>query len=431
MSDYPVITTGSKIGIHSLRPKNCLAHIRALQQQGGRFPVVKAVDDLDWLIEVKQVDAQIVTLARLTSPDEGLQFIERETDFDRRVEYLMRPILNKLAARPELRQAVDYWEICNEPDPPGVDGYRMLALCMQAAMVRAEAEGLKLALFAFNAGTPEWWEMQALTTTGVFGRARAGGHILSLHEGVFRHPIQGWIDPIDLWWNGAIPANPEMSEYLHVDGAGPLCFRYRYLYQLLAARDEIVPLVVSEIVYGGGYAQDGGSEADTVARARWYDEQASLDYYLLGHLPFTLGSSSSDGDEWRRRDYEFAYPALVAYMAGVKDRPNALPLSPAPPPVDAPGLAPPVTPIPAPLAFPLIVNLLPPGATPAQRQAIVAQSSGDPLIVVDSAEHAQALASLGAPGSLVKVWSPSDWAEDVAGILRAAGLMVETLPWPT
>jgi hypothetical protein len=123
-------------------------------------------------------------------------------------------VLNKIAVSPELQggRVVDYWEIVNEPAPPGVAGYRRLAELMKLCMEKAERHGLKLGIFAFNAGTPEWAEMQAMVETGVFGRARQGGHILTLHEGVF----YDW--PIDQWWGHQIPGSPV------VEGAGALCF---------------------------------------------------------------------------------------------------------------------------------------------------------------------------------------------------------------
>ena len=60
--NYPVITVGGKVGIHSLRPAECLAYINQLKANGGRFPVVKSVDDIDWLSDVKAIDPNIITI---------------------------------------------------------------------------------------------------------------------------------------------------------------------------------------------------------------------------------------------------------------------------------------------------------------------------------------------------------------------------------
>lgn len=428
---YPYVASGGKIGIHSVRPNQCLPFIANLQARGARFPVVKGVNDIDWLADVKQADPSIITIARLTSPDEGLQYIEIETDMAARAANLFAPILSKLAANPTLQNAVDFWEICNEPDPPGAVGYMKLAQCMIACMDRAAVEGVKLAVFALNAGTPEWDEITAMVETGVFGRARQDGHILTLHEGVFKNPETGtWTDPIDLWWPSLIPGSP------YVPGAGALCFRYRYIYHQLQARNEVVPLVISELVYGGGYAQDGGSPADTVARAGWYDDQASQDYYLLAHLPFTLGPNA--GEEWDDRDYEFAYPALIDYMESVRQRANAEPPTMPPPPPPSPPPAqqriflPVVVHDAIPLPEPGVVtaNLLPQDATLAEKYYVATVTYGAGEGMGQSADDTITLVRAGQPGSQVKVWSVDRWAGDIVAYLQAAGLTVETRTLP-
>lgn len=307
---YRVIEHGSKLGIHSIRPNRVGQFAEDMAAAGAAFSVVKAVDDLEWLNGVKQVSPETITLARLTSRWEGCGNVERPTtDLDEMADQLLEVILDKLAARATLREVVDYWEICNEPDPPGADGYRRLSLLMIKCMERAEAEGLSLAIFALNSGTPEWDEMVAMVDTGVFARARQGGHILALHEGVFWHDR-----PIDFLWENPIPGGPT------VPGAGALHFRYRYLYHLLKERGEVVPLVVTEW-YGGHYAQHGTTPEQVVDQVRWCDEKYREDYYFLGFCPFTLGPVG----QWGEADYEFAYPALVEYAVSIREEPNAGP----------------------------------------------------------------------------------------------------------
>jgi len=186
---------------------------------------------------------------------------------------------------------------------------------------------LKIAIFTFNAGCPEWDEMQAVVETGVFGVAKKGGHILTTHEGVFG------TDPVDKWFGSSIPGSPRVA------GAGALNFRYRYLYHLIEKRNEVVPLVLSEW-YGGSYEKDG-TAADVVEQLRWWDSEAKKDYYLWAVCPFTLGPSR----QWKRQDYEFAYPALVDYMLSVQNQQNAtVEKSPVvePPIVEPPVVEPPV-----------------------------------------------------------------------------------------
>ncbi len=306
---YPYVEQGSKIGVHSILPNRVQQYAQTLVSGGAAFPVIKAVDDVGWLAAAKAASPRTIILARLTSSHEGCEGLSNPAaDLDQMARRLLDVILRKMEGNPALRDVVDYWEIVNEPDPPGADGYRRLAQLMIKCMEKAEERGLKLALFAFNAGTPEWDEMVAVVETGVFGRARQGGHILTLHEGVFGN------DPVEKWWGDPIPGAPR------VQGAGALCFRYRYLYHLLEKRDEVIPLVVSEF-YAGGGREGQISPAEVVRRMRWYDEKAREDYWVWAFCPFTLGPVG----QWMSHDYEFAYPALVDYMLSIRGEQNSSP----------------------------------------------------------------------------------------------------------
>lgn len=306
---YPLVEGGAKVGVHSLRPNEVGAFVQGLADGGTRFPVVKGVDDLGWLSGVKEASPETIIVARRTSPIEGAPNVEDgATDLDEMARALMSFVLDKITWDPRLRGVVDYWEVVNEPDPPGPEGYRQLSQLMIKCMDLAEKYGLKLALFSFNAGTPEWDEMEAMVETGVFDRAREGGHILALHEGTFvsHDPQEGW--------GQTIPGSPE------VEGAGALNFRYRYLYHLLKQRGEVVPLVVSEWYCGD---EQSASTETLVDALKWYDGEASEDYYFWAAGPFTLGPTSG----WGHTDYERVYEGgLLDYMIEIKDRQNAAPL---------------------------------------------------------------------------------------------------------
>jgi hypothetical protein len=296
------VSRHSKLGIHGIWPDGILGFVQEAVDGGTRFSVVKAVDDLSYLATVKEISPDTITVARLTSPYEGAGMVtDPNTNLEWYAGVIMDVILNRIAAQPELAGTVDYWEPVNEPLGGGstAESYARLARLMIYCMELAEAEDLKLALFSFSAGTPEWPDMVAIVETGVFARARTGGHILALHEGVFDD------DPIDLWFGPehTIPGAPE------IPGTGSLCRRYRYWYYLLHQRDEVVPLFVSEFYAGGGYGSTADVD-DIVARMAWYDELLQVDPYVLGFGPFTLGPSS----QWSGQDYQFAYPALIDYM---------------------------------------------------------------------------------------------------------------------
>ena len=313
----------SKLGVHGIWSNRILDFTQTLADAGAPFRIVKSVDDLGWLKEVKRISPGTITVGRLTHGHEGAALVnDPGTDLDGYAVVLMEPILARVRDDPSLRQAVDYWELTNEPLGGGLpaDAYARLAQLTIRCLDIAEANDLKLAIFGFSAGTPEWVDLVAIVETGVFARARAGGHILALHEGVFGDA------PIDKWWNvhfvdgdgnpigqdtgvtapgGWIPGGPIL------DGAGALCLRYRFLYALLQERDEVVPLFVSEFYAGGGY--DPANKAGVVARMQWYDGQIGADDYVLGFGPFTLGPVP----DWKSQDYEPFYEGedgLVAYM---------------------------------------------------------------------------------------------------------------------
>lgn len=298
---YNTVLSGMKLGVHAIRPNRVQEFVSKLAEAGVSFPVIKAVDDLGWL---QFVDDNSVILARYTSEYEGCQGV-LHGDLDVMAEQLVSVILNKASA--EDLETVDYWEISNEPDPNSPEGYAALGRLMIKCMERAEQNGLKLALLGLNAGTPEWDEMKAMIETGMFERAKAGGHILALHEGVFEgsNPKQ--------YWGDRIPGAPE------VEGAGALNFRYRYLYSMLKQRQEVIPLVVSEWYCGDEQSIDTQKLREAVL---WYSEEAGKDYYMWAFCPFTLGPTS----QWNHTDYERVYaPYLVEDMIGRKDWANAPP----------------------------------------------------------------------------------------------------------
>jgi hypothetical protein len=308
---YPVVEKGSKIGVHAMQPNRVGDFAQNLADGGARFPVVKAVDDLNWLTTVRQTIPGAITIARLSGNWEACIGVEKpEFLMDIHATRGIGAIVDVIDGDPGLCDTVDYWEVYHEPDPPGPVGYRRLAEYMIKTIDLAEMHGLRLALFSLNARTPEWSEMEAMVATGVFGRAKEGGHILALHEGTFdTHDAQSE-------WGDSIPGAPQ------VEGAGPYNFRYRYLYHLLEQRNEVVPLVVSEWYCGDEQAASAQTLVDALA---WYDDEASKDYFLWGVCPFTLGPT----DDWSGSDYERVYPSLVQHVLAVKDRQNARP--PAPP----------------------------------------------------------------------------------------------------
>jgi len=317
----PLVAHGSKFGLHAIRPNQAIPLVRQAHARGVVWPLVKAVDNGGIAIDVKSIEPKTLTLLRFVNlQEDAAQGVPGWTQLEMRAHARRALDFVWLRLNAQERAAADWIEPINEADPPGVAGWRAFGEYLKVMVDEGNQRGMKLALPAFNAGTPEWDEAQALVGTGVFGALKAGGHILTIHEGVFG------ADAVDKGFGQSIPGAPV------VPGAGSLCFRYRYLYSLLAARDEVVPLVISEFYAGGSYQL---SPAEQVARFAWYDRQARQDPYVLAVLPFTI-----DPDEtWRASDYTYAYGAVLDYLAAEKDKPNAANAAPVapPPPVPDPG----------------------------------------------------------------------------------------------
>lgn len=306
----PSPVQGSRLGTHNIAAASQYGNILDIlydwKAKGGRPSIIKAVNDFGWLPAAREIFPNVPIIGRVTSSIEGAGGVaDPGANLEQMAYELMGLILEKSLDTLDL---VDFFEVVNEPDPPGIFGYAQLARLMMECMKVADRAGLKLALFSLNAGTPEWDEMVEMCNAGVFEMAKAGGHILSLHEGVFDN------DPIDKWHGDQIPGSPI------VPSAGALCFRYRYLYHLLAQRDEVIPLIVSEFrTHGANYPK---TTEEVLARYKWYDERARADDFVLGVTPFTLGAR----DQWfPSHDYGRDYPALIDYAVSVGDPPPVEP----------------------------------------------------------------------------------------------------------
>ena len=136
------------MGIHVARPNSpaILEFVRAAQPA-----VVKGVDDLGFLAEVKAASPTTVTIGRLFSVD--------PQDYGGEPE----PAAAALIARqlPQLLQHpyVDYWEGWNEPDP-NLDRMEWYAR-FEAERVRQLAQyGLRAAVGGFSTGVPELNEFE-------------------------------------------------------------------------------------------------------------------------------------------------------------------------------------------------------------------------------------------------------------------------------
>ncbi|HEC36496.1 MAG TPA: hypothetical protein ENI39_08185 [Anaerolineae bacterium] len=289
----------SKIGIHGIRPNRIGAFIERVVAAGAHVATAKSVDDLGWLAHVKQVSPDTVTVGRVN------RVVDIPLAGDLREE--AREALQKVLPQWEANRAsVDYWEVINEMDPPSLDGHRRLAEAMIHFMELAEAEGFRLALFSYSMGVPEWEEMEAIVETGVFARAKQGGHIFALHE---------YGNPIDVWFGDPIPPRPPHPE------RGPLACRYRWWYdEFLIPRDEVIPLVISEAGTALGIKELGLTPRQWVDQIAWYDERLREDPYVIGCHLFTLGPVGY----WHVFDYEETLDLLAERIIALRDEPDSV-----------------------------------------------------------------------------------------------------------
>lgn len=335
----------SKHGIHGILPGATLGIMQQLLASGTRMATVKAVEGIGWLKDAKSIDPDVITVGRYmvgVDPSVSVEFPDLSGDLLKSARKIMHSLLPKWEPH---RDYVDYWEVANELDPDTAEGHRCLAEVMIYCMEIAESEGYHLGLFSYSLGVPEWSEMQAVVETGVFGKAKAGGHMFSLHEYAY---------PMDRWYGEPLPGLPTYPN------RGPLACRYRWWYEdFLKPRDEVIPLFITEL----NLLRDMPlvTPEAWIQQMAWYDARMREDYYVVGSHLFTLGG----GGSWANFEFTKMLPALVEHMVAIKDEQDPVwptvvekpkPVEPEPPIVTPPPVTGPRVP------FQRHYLLLPPGS---------------------------------------------------------------------
>ncbi len=293
----------SKLGIHVARPNSpaILAFVRAAHPA-----VVKGVDDLGFLAEVKAASPGTVTIGRLS--------VENQ-DYGGEPEAAAAALV--AAQLPQLVQhpTVDYWEGWNEPDP-NLDRMAWYARFEAERVRQLAAHGLRAAVGGFSAGVPELDEF-ALFVPAIEEAQRHGG-ILTLHE--YAAP------DLTFLYGDPLPGYPTYPD------RGSLMFRYRWFYRdVLEPRGLVVPLVISEAGIDGilgnrpgpqglGWqdfqefwvAQGWGPDGQTafLNQLQWLDNEARQDDYLIGYALFTAGG----GRAWETYELDSFLPRLAEYV---------------------------------------------------------------------------------------------------------------------
>ncbi|MCB0012665.1 MAG: hypothetical protein KDE09_17255 [Anaerolineales bacterium] len=273
----------SKLGLHVIRNNDpdIMEFVRRTQPA-----VIKAVDDLGFLEEVKQVSPYTITIGR---------FNDNNQHFGGSPEEAARDWVDSQMAIYQANAAyVDYWEGWNEPDP-NMDGMSWYARFEQERTRIMWQHGFKVAIGGFSTGVPEFEEFQLFVPA--IETALEYGGILSLHE--YSAPDITWL------YGGALPGRPSYPD------RGALAFRYRWFYRdILEPLGLVIPLVISEAgidgIIGGrpgpsglgwqdftGYFVESGWGPDGttayINQLGWYDAGVRQDGYVIGFTVFTAG----------------------------------------------------------------------------------------------------------------------------------------------
>lgn len=297
----------SKLGIHVARPNSppIMEFVRAAHPA-----VVKGVDDLGFLAEVKVVSPETVTIGRFSVDSQ---------EYDGEPEAAAAALIARQLPQMLLNPAIDYWEGWNEPDPnlDRMDWYARF----EAERVRQLAQhGLRAAVGGFSTGVPELEEF-ALFVPAIAEAQRHNG-ILTLHE--YAAP------DLTFLYGDSLPGLPAYPD------RGPLMFRFRWFYRdVLEPRGLVVPLVLSEAGIDGlvgnrpgpdgfgwrdfqefwveqGWGPDGHTAF--LNQLQWLDNEARQDPYVIGYTLFTAGG----GNAWASYELAPFLPRLAEYILSQK-----------------------------------------------------------------------------------------------------------------
>ncbi|MCC6187989.1 MAG: hypothetical protein IT318_03065 [Anaerolineales bacterium] len=313
--------TNSKLGLHIVVNNDpfIMEFIRR-----ARPRVVKAVDDLGWLADVKQVSPNTITLGRIQGQNEDLVLVK---DPVAAADEYIASQLEKYRLNP----GVDFWEGWNEFVPVNHERLAWYAKFEARRACAMQSLGYRAGVGGFSVGVPEFADM-AVFMPALEAAYRCGA-IFTLHE--YNSPTMAC--GVGVGGQSLIPGAAPLGV-----PAGYHTLRYRYWYESylkpLGMGD--LPLVISEAgVEGrptpGGPCNDPGGRAwkaygdwwvaqgygPTPAEAyvnvlSWYDEQLRQDPYVLGATLFTAGAIHGDAT-WFPFDLHDALVPLAHYAVGL------------------------------------------------------------------------------------------------------------------
>ena len=311
--------TRSKLGLHVIRNEDpyIMQFVRSAHPR-----VMKAVDDVGWLSDVKAASPGTLTLGRFDGQDESWA-----ATLDPAVA-AQRYIAARLE-RYRLNPGVDYWEGWNEFDPNDDAKLQWYGLFEAERACQMRDLGLHAAVGGFAYGVPEYAEM-AYFMPALEAARRCGG-IFSLHE--YNSPTMAC--GVNSGVAGIIPGAPELGDTL----LGYHSLRYRFWYEgyLKPAGIGDLPLVISELGIAGGTPGSGCNDPggagwkgyqdwwvrqgvgldgpnaylNTLA---WYDAEMQKDPYVIGGTIFTAGAIQAH-NVWYSMDVHELINPLAYYVA--------------------------------------------------------------------------------------------------------------------
>lgn len=313
--------SASKMGIHVILNDDprIMEWIRRTKPR-----VVKGLDNLDWLAQVKQESPQTITIGRYTeNPFTSVLDNLDPTQYPNPADFARNFIdhyINQYRANP----GVDYWEGWNEPQWQTQAQWQWYGEVEANRACFMKDLGLKAAIGGFSAGTPEYVNM-AYFIPGL-KRASECLAIFTLHE--YSSPV------MQAGFNSGIP------NAVQVDNAGSLTMRYRYWYEgYIKPASFTIPLVISEAGIDNGVGQnDRGCPLNDgqgwygcykvwdvsnpgvpkwqvyLDQLTWYDNLLRQDDYVIGFTIFTAGTSNVAA--WRTFDINDLLLPMAVYMNG-------------------------------------------------------------------------------------------------------------------
>jgi hypothetical protein len=308
--------TASKLSVHVILDDD--PYVREFVKR-AHPRVVKGVDDLGWLAQVKAASPDIVTVGRFTDADAQEHWPDT-TDPVAAANAYLTANLERYRRYP----SVDYWEGWNEFVPVTEARWQWFAQFEAQRACAMQAQGLRAAVGGFAYGTPEYAEM-ALFLPALEAARRCGG-IFTLHEGV---PPTLDCSGVSVGVPGVIPGAPVLNV-----PAGIHALRYRFWYEGYLKPRGLgdLPLVISEVAVAPNPKCGGPDRASWKdfrdwwvqqgvgpdgARAylnllTWYDRELRQDPYVLGATIFTAGAQNSVFGAWNDFDlHEILFPLTL------------------------------------------------------------------------------------------------------------------------